>query len=154
MARVHNRKNLMNYNELIQLYFERSNAMQQYWNLYVIIVGGVLAFSSLRKHPAAITTALVCILFGLFAYKNLDAMKDTTAQRFATIEAIKQFPFVDGGVTTSVSKQVRDLLEPTLTPATFGSVKTTHIISDLLTIAALCAMELRRRRLKATPSTP
>jgi len=43
----------MNYNELIQLYFERSNAMQQYWNLYVIIVGGVLAFSSLRKQPAA-----------------------------------------------------------------------------------------------------
>ena len=138
----------MNYNELIQLYFERSNAMQQYWNLYVIIVGGVLAFSSLRKQPAAITTALVCILFGLFAYNNLDAMKDTTAQRFATIEAIKQFD--SGGVTATASKQVRDLLEPTLTPATFGSVKATHITSDLLTIAALCAMELRRRRLKAT----
>ena len=77
----------MNYNELIQLYFERSNAMQQYWNLYVIIVGGVLAFSSLRKQPAAVTTALVCVLFGLFAYENLDAMKDTTGQRFATLEA-------------------------------------------------------------------
>src|SRR5437899_12287282 len=77
-VRVHNRENPMNYNELIQLYFERSNAMQQYWNLYVIIVGGVLAFSSLRKQPAAITTVLVCILFGLFAYNNLDAMKDTT----------------------------------------------------------------------------
>ena len=59
----------MNYNELIQLYFERANAMQQYWNLYVIIVGGVLAFSSLRKQSATITTALVCILFALFAYK-------------------------------------------------------------------------------------
>jgi hypothetical protein len=44
---------------------------------------------------------------------------------------------------------VRDLLEPTLTPATFGSVKVTHVISDLLTIAALWAMELRRRRLKS-----
>jgi hypothetical protein len=137
----------MNYNELIQLYFERSNAMQQYWNLYVIIVGGVLAFSSLRKQPAAITTALVCTLFALFAYKNLDAMKDTTAQRFATLEAIKQF---DSGTGATPSKQVRDLLEPTLTPATFGSVKVTHIISDLLTIAALWAMEMRRRRLKST----
>ena len=137
----------MNYNELIQLFFERSNAMQQYWNLYVIIVGGVLAFSSLRKQPAAITTALVCILFALFAYENLDAMKDTTAQRFATLEAIKQF---DSAAAGAPSQQVRDLLEPTLTPATFGSVKTTHIISDLLTIAALWAMELRRRRLKST----
>jgi hypothetical protein len=137
----------MNYNELIQLYFERSNAMQQYWNLYVIILGGVLAFSSLRKQPAAITTALVCILFALFAYENLDAMKDTTAQRFATLEAIKQF---DSAAAATPSRQVRDLLEPTLTPATFGSVKTTHIISDLLTFAALCAMEMRRRRLRST----
>jgi hypothetical protein len=139
----------MNYNELIQLYFERANAMQQYWNLYVIIVGGVLAFSSLRKQPAAITTALVCILFALFAYENLDAMKDTTEQRFATLEAIKQF---DSGAAAAAapSKQVRDLLEPTLTPATFASVKVTHIISDLLTIAALWAMELRRRRLRST----
>src|SRR4051812_6542277 len=107
----------MNYNELIQLYFERSNAMQQYWNLYVIIVGGVLAFSSLRKHPATITTALVCFLFALFAYKNLDAIKNTTAHRFATIEAIKQSD--SAGATPTVSKQVRDLIEPTLTPATF-----------------------------------
>jgi hypothetical protein len=140
----------MNYNELIQLYFERANAMQQYWNLYVIIVGGVLAFSSLRKQPAAITTALVCILFGLFAYENLDAMKDTTAQRFATLEAIKQFD----SAAAAPSRQVRDLLEPTLTPATFGSVKATHIISDLLTIAALWAMELRRRRLRSTIAAP
>jgi len=136
----------MNYNELIQLYFERSTAMQQYWNLYVIIVGGVLAFSSLRKQPAAITTLLVCILFALFAYNNLDAMKDTTAQRFATIEAIKQFD--SGAGAASPSKQVRDLLEPTLTPATYNSVRTTHVISDILTIAALWAMELRRRRMR------
>ena len=138
----------MNYNELIQLYFERSTAMQQYWNLYVIIVGGVLAFSSLRKQPAAITTALVCILFVLFAYNNLDAMKDTTAQRFATLNAIKQFDSGAGGAAPS--NQVRELLEPTLTPATYNSVRTTHVISDILTIAALWAMELRRRRLRST----
>jgi hypothetical protein len=40
----------MNYNDLIQLYFERSTAMQAYWNLYVLIVGGLLAFSSLRNY--------------------------------------------------------------------------------------------------------
>ena len=139
----------MNYNELVQLYFERSTAMQQYWNLYVIIVGGVLAFSSLRKQPAAITTALVCILFLLFAYNNLDAMKDTTAQRFATLNAIKQF---DSGAAVAPPKGVRELLEPTLTPATYSSVRTTHVISDILTIAALCAMELRRRRISRMPA--
>jgi len=138
----------MNYNDLIQLYFERSTAMQAYWNLYVVIVGGLLAFSSLRKQPAAITTLIVSVLFALFAYKNLDAMYDTTQQRFATIEAIKQF---DASGTNAASlKQARDLLEPTLTPATYGSVRATHVISDILTIAALWAMEFRRRRLKST----
>ena len=138
----------MNYNDLIQLYFERSTAMQAYWNLYVVIVGGLLAFSSLRKQPAPTTTLIVSILFALFAYENLDAMYDTTRQRFATIEAIKQ---VDSTGTNAGSlKQVRDLLEPTLTPATYGSVRTTHVISDILTIAALWAMEFRRRRLRST----
>ena len=51
-ARLHNRENLMNYNELIQLYFERSTAMQQYWNLYVIIVGGVFWLCFLEIIPA------------------------------------------------------------------------------------------------------
>ena len=142
----------MNYHELIQLYFDRSNAMQGYWNLYVLIVGGLLAFSSLRKQSAAITTALVCLLFALFAYKNLDAMKDVTAQRFALLEAIRQFD-ASGGATTN-PKPMRDLLEPTLAPATYASVKITHVTSDVLTIVALVAMELRRRRLREVSPAP
>ena len=140
----------MNYNELIQLYFERATAMQSLWTLYVVIVGGLLAFSSIRKQPAALTTAIVSILFALFAFKNLDALHDVTAQRFATLQAIKQF---DAGGAAATNKPVRDLLEPTLTPATYGSVQATHLISDALTIAALWAMELRRRRLLATSAT-
>ncbi len=134
----------MNYHDLIQLYFERGNAMQNFWNLYVVILGGVLAFSSLRKQPAPITTALVCLLFALFAYENLGAMHDATAQRFALLQAVKDFPTGEGAAAV---QQTRTLLEPTLTPATYGSVKTTHITSDILALAALIAMEFRRRRL-------
>ena len=136
----------MNYNELIQLYFERGNAMQNYWNLYVLVVGGILAFSSLRKQSAAVTTLLVCLLFALFAYENLGAMKDCTAQRFAVLAEIEQFD-ANGGATIN-PKPTRDLLEPTLTPATWQSVKVTHLTSDILTIAALIAMEWRRRGLR------
>jgi len=139
----------MNYNELVQLYFERSGAMQQYWNLYVIIVGGILAFSSLRKQPAAVTTLIVCLLFALFAYNNLDAMYDTTQQRFATLNAIKEFSPTSGAAEQS---HIRTSLEPTLTPSTYSRVRATHVTSDILTIAGLCAMELRRRRLNAQPA--
>src|SRR5436305_6484564 len=117
----------MNYNELIQLYFERANSMQSYWNLYVIIVGGLLAFSSVRKQPAAVTTAIVSILFALFAFKNLDAMHDVTAQRFATLQGIKQFDAA--GTAPANSKQVRDVLEPTVSPPTYGSVRASDITS-------------------------
>ena len=135
----------MNYSDLIRLYFERSTAMQNYWNLYVLIVGGILAFSSLRKHPAAITTLLVSILFAIFAYENLGAMRDCTAQRFAVLDSIRQF---NGGEAGIAVRPVRDRLEPTLTPATWPSVKKTHLTSDILTILALFAMEFRRRRLE------
>jgi hypothetical protein len=80
----------MKYNDLIQLYFERTTALQSYWTLYVVIVGGLLAFASLRKQPAALTTLIVSILFGLFAYENLDAIKATATQRLATLSAVKQ----------------------------------------------------------------
>jgi len=138
----------MNYNELIRLYFERSNAIQAYWNLYVVVVGGLLAFSSLRKQPAAITTLIVSVLFGLFAYENHDAIQIATGQRLATHAAITKF---DAGDTVPSAKAVSDRLEPTLTPTSHGGVRTTHLAGDVLVIAGLWAMELRRRRLKGTP---
>ena len=133
----------MNYSNLIQLYFERTTALQNYWTLYVVIVGGLLAFSSLRKQPAALTTLIVSILFGLFAYENLDAIKATATQRHATLAAIKQS---DAGSTAPEIKPVRELLEPTLEPASLSSTQMTHLISDVLTILALWVMELRRRK--------
>jgi hypothetical protein len=139
----------MNYNELIQLYFERSNALQGYWTLYVVIVGGLLAFSSLRKQPAAVTTLVVSILFGLFAYENLDAIQVATGQRLATHEAIKKF---DLSTAPPSAQQLRDVLEPTLTPASHGGVQRTHLTSDILVLVALWAMELRRRKLRETPA--
>jgi hypothetical protein len=132
----------MNYNELIQLYFERSNAAQWYWTLYVVIVGGLLAFSTQRQQRDFLSTMLVTILFCIFAYKNLDAIQDTTLQRQAALDAIKHTtPAVAAGTI-----DVKATLEPTLTPASMGSVRSTHITSDVLTVLALWAMERRRKK--------
>jgi hypothetical protein len=141
----------MNYSQLIQLYFERSNALQNYWTLYVVIVGGLLAFSSLRKQPAALTTLVVSILFALFAYENLDAIHQVTMQRFATLDVIKAAPAASADSPDITG--LRSKLESTLRPATYSSVQTTHITSDLLTIAALWVMELRRRKIAANEKT-
>ena len=130
----------MTYNELLQLYFERSNALQGYWTLYVIIIGGLLAFSSLRKERNFLTTTLVTILFAFFAYKNLDAIHDVTLNRFAMLDAIKQFK--PAAPEMAATKQ---LIDATLLPPAYDGVRNFHIASDLLTIAALWSMERRRR---------
>src|SRR5436305_443863 len=98
----------MNYNELIQLYFERSNALQGYWNLYVVVVGGLLAFSSLRKQPAAITTLVVSVLFCLFAYENHDAIQVATGQRLKTHEAEKVREAIEAGQTLFGESRVQE----------------------------------------------
>ncbi len=128
----------MNYHELIQLYFDRSGAILSLWTLYVVILGGLLAFSSIRKQPDRLTTALVSVLFVIFAYQNLGGLHDAADQRLAVRELIRQ-PSPGGGPT-------REAFEATLQPVTYGNIRTFHCISDVLTLCALWAMELRRRR--------
>ena len=125
----------MTYHDLLQHYFERSNALQNYWTLYVVVIGGLLAFSSIRKQGDMLTTLLVSILFSFFAFKNLDAIHDVTVQRFAVLEAIKALP-------SNATKAI----EATLTPPEFGGIRNFHIASDVLTVLALWSMERRRRR--------
>lgn len=129
----------MSYYELIQLYFERSNALQGLWTLYVVIIGGLLAFSSLRKQRDLVTTALITVLYAFFAYKNLGAIHDVTVHRLAIRQAIQQ---------STSDGTVKQLLEPTMTPPAYEGVRNFHIASDLLTIAALWAMERRRTKNK------
>ena len=131
----------MNYSELVQLYFERSNSLQSYWTLYVVVIGGVLAFSSLRARRDWLTTLLVSVLLSFFAYKNLDAIHEVTEQRFAVLKSLQQ------AAADAAQNSVHTLLGPTLRPPEFGGVRTFHITSDVLTIAALWTMERRRRLL-------
>jgi len=137
----------MTYAELIQLYFDRSNALQWYWTIYVVIVGGLLAFSSLRQRKDLVTGILVTVLFAFFAYKNLGAIHDVTEQRMAVLTAIKQH--APSAADSTDLQRVRQGLEPTLVAPDYGGIRNFHVASDLLTIAAVWAMEWRRRKVAA-----
>lgn len=134
----------MSYAELIQLYFERSNALQWYWTIYVVVIGGLLAFSSLRTRKDFITGILVTVLFIGFAYKNHGAIQDVTAQRGATLQVIHQYQATAS--TVPDIKQAREFIEPTLIAQEPKGIRKFHVACDVLTIAALWAMELRRIR--------
>jgi hypothetical protein len=131
----------MKYDQLIQLYFERSNALQWYWTLYVVVIGGLLAISNLRLRRDLLTVCLVTVLYGFFACKNLGAIHDATMQRSATLEAIHRYPTSDLDLPT---KTVRELLEPTLVQPSYDGIRNFHVGCDLLVIFLLWAMERRR----------
>lgn len=143
----------MTYDTLLEMYFERSNALQWYWTVYTVVIGGLLAFASMRKQPDVLTTALVTVLYCFFAYKNLGAIGDVTAQRLAVLESLK----AEGARATAASAagtapKPDRTIEGTLNPPEFAGVRTFHYTSDALTVAALWAMELRRRRAAKTPA--
>ena len=140
----------MRYAELVQLYFDRSSASQMYWTVYVAVIGGLLAFSSLRQRKDLATAVLITVLYALFAYKNMTAIGDVTAERLALVSAIKSY--IPAGPEANDVLRVRGTIEPTLHlppyEGTFGT-RNFHITCDVLTVAALWAMEWRRRKARA-----
>src|SRR5262245_52088088 len=134
----------MKYNELIQAYFERSSALQWYWTIYVLVIGGVLAFSTFRQHKDIVTTVLVTALYACFAFKNLGAIEHTLMERNIILSAIKEYPA--SGPDAADVKRTRDVLEPALMPQEYDGVRNFHVACDLMTIAVLFAKEWRRRK--------
>lgn len=140
----------MNYNELIQAYFERSTALQWYWTIYVVVIGGLLAFSVFRQRPETLTVVLVTALYVCFAYKNLGAIEVTLLERQAFRSAINKYPAA--GSNSEDVTRVREVLEPILPLADPEGVRYFHIACDLLTIAAVWVKEWQRR--KRTEQSP
>lgn len=133
----------MSYAELVQSYFERSVALQWYWTVYVLVIGGIFGFSTFRQRPELITAILVTVLYASFAYKNLGAIEATMQERQDILAAMKDYPTPSPDL-----KRIRDKLEPTLTSTAADPAGTRyfHIFCDLLTIAAVWAKEWRRRK--------
>ncbi len=142
----------MNYSELVQLYFERSTALQWYWTIYVIVIGGLLGFSTFRQRPQTATAVLVTVLYACFAYKNLGAIEATVTQQQAVLSAIKGYPAT--GPNAADVTRVRDSLEPVLPLSQSEGVRYFHIACDLLVVAAVWVKEWRRRRVAEGQAVP
>lgn len=136
----------MSYAELIQAYFERATALQWYWTIYVLVIGGVLGFSAFRQRPELVTTILVTILYGCFAYKNLGAIEATAEERQAILTAVRETP----GSAPAIAR-VRNRLEAALPDYDVAGARYFHLACDALTILFLWAKEWRRNRLEPSP---
>jgi hypothetical protein len=132
----------MTYYELVHTYFERSVALQWYWTIYVVVIGGVGAFSIFRQRPELTTTLIVTILYAGFAYKNLGAIEATAEERQAVRLAILDFPDRSGVDI----KRVRDKLEATMPEYDIAGARHFHWACDGLLIAFLWIKEWYRKK--------
>lgn len=133
----------MNYSELIQAYFERSVALQWYWTIYVLVIGGIVGLSMFRQRPELVTTILVSVLFACFAFKNEGAIEATAEEREAIRAAFTEYPAT--GANAAAITLARAKLEPTLTPYDIPGARYFHIACALLTILFLWVKEWQRR---------
>jgi hypothetical protein len=138
----------MDYSELIKAYFERSVALQWYWTIYVLVIGGIVGFSTFRQRRELVTTILVSILFACFAFKNEGAIEATAEEREAIRAAFKEYPA--SGAKSADIQLTRAKVEPTLSEYDIPGARYFHIACALLTIAFLWAKEWRR----GTPDLP
>src|SRR5438876_3090931 len=141
----------MNYHELVQMYFERSVALQWYWTVYVLVIGGVLGFSTFRRRPELVITFLVTVLYAAFAYKNLGAIEATAEERESMLSALKAYPA--SGPNAADINRVRDKLEPKMSEYDIAGARYFHVACDVLTIAFLWVKEWRRRKPELPPVT-
>jgi hypothetical protein len=134
----------MSYSELIHAYFERSTALQWYWTIYILVIGGVLGFSTFRQRPELVTTILVTLLYAGFAYKNLGAIEATAEERQAILFTVKDYPI--SGSNAADIKRVREKVEPKMPEYDIAGARYFHLACDLLTVAFLWVKEWRRRK--------
>lgn len=134
----------MDYGELIQVYFERSVALQWYWTIYILVIGGVLAFSTFRVRPELATTILVMLLYVGFAYKNLGAIEATAVERAAVLSLINDYE--PGGPDANYVIRVQERLKPAMPPYDIAAARNFHIACDVLTVLLLWVKEFLRRK--------
>jgi hypothetical protein len=136
----------MTYSELLQALFERSNALEVLWTIYVTVVGALLGFCATRQRLGLWTMSVVTVAFCLFAASNLLGMRDVTLQRVALDAAIVNYdPPPEARLSNNVL-ELKKLVTPTLHPTPFEGVPgilAYHLTLDVLAIAALWIIAYR-----------
>jgi hypothetical protein len=125
----------MELKDLVALYFERTNAMQALWSIYVTIVLGLLGFLGTvkLKQPRLRIITLLLFAFCGFAYVNCDALRSVTRQRHVAADLIRS------SQQTDAQKQISNSLDP---PPIAGVVAF-HLAGDIITVFAILALGLR-----------
>ena len=127
----------MEFKDLVTVYFERSTAMQTFWNFYLTVILGLLAFFGVMKPSAKSKNIalLMSVAFALFAAVNLNGLLGVTTQRRVSADLVYSAP---------VDARYRPLQSAiNENPPPIGWVLAVHLFGDVATIAAIWFLALR-----------
>jgi hypothetical protein len=134
------------YNELLQAFFERSNALEALWTIYVTVVGALLGFCATRQKLGLWIMSVITVAFCLFAAGNLSGLRDVTLERVALHAALVNYEPPPEAKQSNNMMELQKLVTPTLHPTPFEGgpgILSYHLTLDVLTIAALWIIAYR-----------
>src|SRR5579863_4366799 len=135
----------MEVKDMLPIFFERANAAQTLWTLYVTIILGLLAFiGSAKLTRPKLVASLLSIIFLIFAAVNLSALCAVTAQRLALFGLMcPGTPGPPGTDWLGVTWPMTKLCSTLVAPGGRG-VMALHILGDLFTLTSVWFMILKR----------
>ena len=122
----------MKVTEILPIYFERSTAVQTFWNIHITVSLGILAFVA-AAHTAVGHVPIALILtfaFLAFTLSNLSALMEVQRQRHALAEVIRQM------ADQSEDKHDRNLADIS-TPPELWKVRTFHLVMDAFVVVVI-----------------
>ena len=133
----------MHFNELVTLYFERTNAMQTLWGIYVTIAIGLLGFLAAAKLKAPLLRIilLLTLAFFAFAFVNCQALRSVTRQRNVSANLIRSLK-EDASADSETRRRIADTLDP---PSVAG-VTAFHVSADVLMIFAIWLLGMKAQK--------
>lgn len=101
------------FNELVTMYFERFNAMQTLWGIYITIALGLLAFFGTASRPRKTFLAVVMSIgFAAFAVVNVMALSYVVETRTQLYGIIQSYPAAGAKDEAAVMDQVKATVTP------------------------------------------
>jgi hypothetical protein len=130
----------ISFSDAISLFFERSNALQTYWNFYLTVILGLLAFFGTAKvtSKTKFVAALVTVAFAGFCVVNLGGLLSVTEQRLDVCS------YLAHAICAGDAVQIVTPMRITLHPPSQCQVIALHLFGDVFSIAAIWFLALRK----------
>lgn len=124
----------MQFKDVMQMYFERTNAMNALWGFYITVCLAILGFfggGKIRQRNIVLAVFMSVSFFG-FAWVNRSAIENAAQQRCLLKTQAESAP---GSIKALVD---------TLDPPSLSSVRWFHLASDGMVILGMWYFTLRR----------